>query len=264
MAPLAPLPLPIGVRIAPTPALSRPPAVQMAAQAAEALGYAAVWVVGDDAEELVTLATLAAQATDTIRVGIGLLVGEDGLRTSQRLALPRLRRIAPGRLTLGLAVAQDLDAAVAGHVLDTVRSGADSGEPPRLVLSARSPDGVDLVARRADGWLADGVAVAELPARWAAVRHLAASHERAGAVALVVPAWVDLMDETVAEGRADYQGDVAQVAGDVLRAAAAGAEEVVLMPTGKPTLDELLDMCARVGEALEELLADGALVSRPG
>jgi hypothetical protein len=82
---------------------------------------------------------------------------------------------------------------------------------------------------------------------------------------LVVPAWVDLGQEAAAEGRADYQGDVDQVAGDVLRAAAAGAEEVVLMPTGEPTLDELLDMCARVGEALEARLGDRPpAVSRPG
>jgi alkanesulfonate monooxygenase SsuD/methylene tetrahydromethanopterin reductase-like flavin-dependent oxidoreductase (luciferase family) len=235
----------------------------MAAHAAEALGYAAVWVVGDDADELVVLATLVAQATDTIRVGVGLLVGEDGLRTSQRLALPALRRIAPGRLTLGLAVAQDLDATLAAHVLDTISGRADDDDPPRLVLSAGSPEGIDLVARRADGWLADGVPVADLPARWAAVCGVAADHGRAGEVALVVPAWVDLVEESLGEGRADYQGDVAQVAGDVLRAAAAGAEEVVLMPTGEPTLDELLDMCARVGEALEAHLSDLRL-SRSG
>jgi 5,10-methylenetetrahydromethanopterin reductase len=257
MGSTTPLPLPIGIRIAPTPDLARPAAVEMAAGAAERLGYAAVWVIGDDPEELTAVATAAAAATDRVRVGVGLLVGPDGLRQAQRSALPAMRQLAPGRLTLGIVVPAGLSAAAAARVVDTVRSaGATEGaEPPRIVLSATSDDGLRLVAQRADGWLADGVTVAELPARWQALRAVADTHGRAADLALVVPAWVRLVDETLPADRADYHGDVRQVADDVLAAATVGAEAVVLMPTGEPTLDELLDVCARVAEALEVQLA---------
>lgn len=260
------LPLPIGIRIAGSPDLARPAAVEMASRAAEALGYAAAWVVGDDPEELLAVAATAAAATEQIRIGVGLLVGPHGLRPDQRDALPALHDVAPGRLTLGLVVATEpaADGAQAAHVLDTVRSADPArSRHDRVVLSARSREAMAVIAARADGWLADGVPVAELPERWAELRALAARHGRADDLALVVAAWIDVVEPPSPDPRIDYQGDVSQVADDVLLAALAGAEEVVLIPVGSPTLDELLDVCARVGEALEVALraAPGAVTT---
>jgi len=250
--------LPIGIRIAGSPVLQRPEAVEMAARAAEDLGYAAVWIVDADPEVLVAAGTLAAYATERIRIGVGILVDDAGLMPSQRMALPWLSQVAPGRLTLGIAAA-GLGADAAARVVASVRAaGAPELRAPRVVLSASTPDAFDLVARAADGWLADGVPVAELEDRWAALRRAAADHGRAGRLALVVPAWVALSPAPLGTGRPDYQGDVAEVGADVLAAARSGAEEVVLMPAGDPTLDELLDLCAQVAEALEAALTGPA------
>ncbi|MGV3759698.1 MAG: hypothetical protein ACO1PW_09185 [Actinomycetota bacterium] len=250
------LPLPIGFRIAGSPDLARPAAVEMAARAAESLGYAAVWVVSEDPDELVSVATVAAAATEQVRIGVALLVDADGLRPDQRAGLPWLNQLAPGRLTLGIAAAA-LPAEAVARVIASVRQAcAPNIEMPRLVLSASTPAVVDLVGQEADGWLADGVPVAELPARWAEVQAAADTHGRGGALALVVPAWVELYEGVRPGGRVDYQGDLAQVVADVLVAARAGAEEVVLMPGGGPSLDGLLDVSARVAEALEAAFAD--------
>lgn len=255
------LPLRIGIRIAPTPELALPAPVRMAVTAAERLGYDAVWAIGDDPEEVLGVVTEAADATEEIRIGVGMLVGENGLRPEQQAALPTLHRLAAGRLTLGIAVSAALTPDRAERAVDAIHEGWDPAVAPRppLVLAAHSEEGVELVARRADGWLADDVPVAELAERWEALRSRADAHGRETALAMVVPAWVGLVDEPLPDGRPDYQGDVDQVADDVLVAAAAGAEEVVLMPAGEPTLDELLDVCARVAEALEV-----GMLSRPG
>lgn len=250
MAPLASPPLPIGIRIAGSPDLAHPAAVEMAARAAEDLGYAAVWVVSEDPDELVSVATLAAEATTRVRIGVGLLIDAQGLRPAQRAALPELNQLAPGRLTFGIAAA-GIRSDAAATVIESVRAAASPTATPRLVLSATSPETYDLVAREADGWLADAVPVRELHDRWEAVQAAAAHHGRAGALALVVPAWVELADEDQPAGRPDYQGSLDQVVADVLTAARAGAEEVVLMPGGGPSLDQALDLAARVAEALE-------------
>lgn len=251
MAPLMSSRLPIGIRIAGSPDLAKPAAVEMAARAAEGLGYAAVWVLSDDPDELVAVATLAAAATERVRIGVGLLVDADGLRPRQREALIRLNELAPGRLTFGVAAA-GIPADAAASVIDSVRAAAAPDvAAPRLVLSAASPETYDLLAREADGWLADAVPVGELHDRWATVQAAAARHGRAGALALVVPAWVELAAEDQPATRPDYQGSLDQVVADVLTAARAGAEEVVLMPGGGPTLDQALALAAQVAEALE-------------
>lgn len=246
--------LPIGIRIAGSAALQRPEAVEVAARAAEDLGYAAVWIVDGDPEVLMAAGTLAAYATERIRIGMGILVDGAGLVPSQRMALPWLSQVAPGRLTLGIAAAGLAPDAAARVVASVRAAGAPELPAPRVVLSASTPDAFDLVARAADGWLADGVPVAELSQRWADLQVAASDHGRAGRLALVVPAWVALAPEPLGTGRPDYQGDVAEVGADVIAAARSGAEEVVLMPAGDPSLDELLDLCAQVAEVLESAL----------
>lgn len=248
------LPLRIGIRIASTAGLAHPAAVQMAARSAEGLGYDAVWVISDDPERLVTVVEAAVAATERIRIGVGLVVGEGGLAAAQRDALPVLHRLACQRLTLGIAidgVSHSRAEAVVAGILD----GWDESVAPRppLILAADAAEGFELVARRADGWLAVGVPVAELPIRWEALRRLAAVHGRTAALGLVVRAPVALADAPLPPSRVDYHGHVDQVADDILATARAGADEVVLMSARQPelTLDSLLDTCARVAEALE-------------
>ena len=68
---------------------------------------------------------------------------------------------------------------------------------------------------------------------------------------LVVRAGIDLRPAPAGAGRASYQGDAEQVAGDVDATYRIGAGEVVLHLAGDLSLDEALDGYARIAEAAE-------------
>lgn len=242
----------IGVRLAGSPELAEPAAVRRVAGAAEELGYDAVWAVGPDAADLLAALAQAAAVTDHVRLGAGLLVRAVPERDALVRTLATLGRVGGDRLTVGLGLDPALPAQSAETLLDAVVAACGRDAAPPLVLTAATPDALDLVARRADGWVADGVPVSRLAERWAALREATAAHGReVDDLLLVAPAWVSLRDEPLEGTRRDYQGDAAQVAHDVAEAAGAGAHEVVLMVAGDPTLDDLLAAYAGVAEALE-------------
>jgi probable F420-dependent oxidoreductase len=123
---------------------------------------------------------------------------------------------------------------------------------PPVLLAAYTPDGLDRVARRADGWNPAGLPVDRLPAMWASVRDLAASHGREpDELELVVRANVAISDRPVDGERASYTGTVEQVAADISDTRRAGAHEVVLNLRGDHCLDQALDLYARLAETVD-------------
>ncbi len=94
--------------------------------------------------------------------------------------------------------------------------------------------------------------IEDLAPMWADVRRLAAAAGRdPEALQLVVRAGIDLRPAPAGAGRASYQGDAEQVAGDVDATHRIGADEVVLHLAGDLSLDEALDGYARIAEAAE-------------
>jgi probable F420-dependent oxidoreductase len=124
--------------------------------------------------------------------------------------------------------------------------------PPPVLLAAYSPDGLDRVARRADGWNPAGLPVEMLAPLWADVRDRAAGYGRdPDALELVVRANIVLTDRPVEGDRTAYRGTVEQVAADVDATRRAGAHEVILGLTGDHCLNEALERYASIAEALD-------------
>jgi alkanesulfonate monooxygenase SsuD/methylene tetrahydromethanopterin reductase-like flavin-dependent oxidoreductase (luciferase family) len=123
---------------------------------------------------------------------------------------------------------------------------------PPVLLAAYTPEGLDRVARRADGWNPAGLPVEMLAPMWASVRDLAAGHGRdPDALELVVRANIVISDRPIDGERASYAGTVEQVAADIADTRRAGAHEVILALYGDHCLDRALDVYARIAEAVE-------------
>ncbi len=130
--------------------------------------------------------------------------------------------------------------------------GVDLRPRPPVLLAAYTPDGLDRVARRADGWNPAGLPVDRLAPMWASVRDLAAGHGRdPDELELVVRANVAISDRPVDAERASYTGTVEQVAADISDTRRAGAHEVVLNLHGDHCLDQALDLYARLAETVD-------------
>ena len=268
----------LGVSLAQTGRLADPAAIRSAATAAEQVGYSSVWVVDhlgrgrrpDLTTVLDPLTVLTYAAACTTRVGLGtsVLVAPWYRPALLARSLSSLDVLSDGRLTVGLGLGASLDefAAVgvpqqelgrrlddALDVLDDVWAAPVGGRRrPPVLLAASSTEGLDRVARRADGWNPSGLPVEMLAPMWATVRDLAAGHGRdTDALRLVVRATVDLRDEPVDGLRAPYCGTEEQVAADLEDTRRAGADEVILGVDCDDCLDEALDVYARVAEAVD-------------
>ena len=280
----------LGVSLAQSGRLADPAAIRSAATGAEQVGYSSLWVVdrlGDRHPDLstmldpLTVLTYAAACTTRVRLGTSVLVAPWYRPALLARSLTSLDVLSDGRLTVGLGLGATLDefAAVgvpqrelgrrlddALDVLEATWGGAPVGSSavadaavtplitrrPPVLLAASSHEGLDRVARRADGWNPAGLPVEMLGPMWATVRDLAAGHGRnPDALQLVVRATLDLRDEPVDGERAPYSGTVEQVAADLADTRRAGAHEVILGVTCDNCLDEALDIYARVAEACD-------------
>jgi alkanesulfonate monooxygenase SsuD/methylene tetrahydromethanopterin reductase-like flavin-dependent oxidoreductase (luciferase family) len=162
-------------------------------------------------------------------------------------ALATLDLLSDGRLTVALAGGE--------AAIDAVLEPLARARAPVLV-DGRSPGLLEQAARRANGWSPTGVPVDELAPLWAEVQRRAAAAGRdPDDRRVVVRARIDLRPAPAGAGRASYQGDAEQVAGDVDATHRIGAGEVVLHLAGDLSLDEALDGYARIAEAAELLAA---------
>lgn len=231
--------------------------------------------------------TFAAAVTTRIRLGTSVLVAPWYRPTLLARSLGSLDVLSDGRLTVGLGLGGSFDEFAAlgvpqqelGRRLDdaldmldavwgvggTRRDGHGGGASPTpmvarpvqrprppVLLAASTTDGLDRVARRADGWNAAGVPVELLGPMWASVRDMAAGHGRdPDTLDLVVRADLTITDRPIDGERPAYQGTVEQVSADIADIRRAGAREVILGLSGDCCLDQALDVYARVAEALD-------------
>jgi hypothetical protein len=233
--------------------LADPATINALARAAEQLGYSSVWV--DERQPSPTpeglldaLAVVGVLASITTRVGLGASMVLGAHRPDELARrLRSLAMLSGGRLTIGLSPGHPPgDPGVIERLIDEL----DGHPPPVLVTAADVGWLVGLVGLvgRVDGWHAAGVPADELAARWAQLRSPVAGHAPRR---LVVQAVVDLHDQPVTGARVSYQGDLDQIATDLDIAHRAGADEVILGLSGDASLDDALDVYARVAERLE-------------
>jgi hypothetical protein len=267
-------PLLIGISAVLRGRLADPEAVRALARAAEQLGYSSLWVSDAplDAESrsmtaappgenvLDPLTALANTAAVTSRVRLGTRVAVDpgrGAAAGLVRALRSVDRLSDGRLTVAVGLTRGSGSDPARRGWDGF-DGLDAGPSPLVLVTGADPlvgpagNGLPgtTLAGRVDGWLATGVGLDTLAERWAVVRPRLGGAGPDRPVRLVVHAPVGLGPLADA-GRRPFQGDLAQIVGDLDVARTAGAVEVVLGLPGDPGLDEALDVYARVAEAAE-------------
>jgi alkanesulfonate monooxygenase SsuD/methylene tetrahydromethanopterin reductase-like flavin-dependent oxidoreductase (luciferase family) len=231
----------------------------------------------------------AAAVTQRVRLGTGVLVTPWYRPDLLARSLASLAVLAEGRLTVGLgaggapddpftigspeaervrtldATLDQLEALVApppspddaGPGAGALGGGAGAngwrtpGRPP-LLLACDTADGLERIARRADGWLAHDVPVAVVGPMWAALRDVAAANGRdPDTLDLVVRADITVTDRPIDGRRPLYAGTIEQVAADLVDTRRAGAHEVVLALQGDHDLDAALGHYARLAEAVE-------------
>jgi probable F420-dependent oxidoreductase len=232
--------------------------------------------------------TYAAAVTQRVRLGTSVLVAPWDRPALLARSLASLDVLSDGRLTVGLGLGWSLDEYEAVGVpqrelgrrleeaLDVLAAawgpdpvahegrhqriapaymGPKPAQTPRppVLLAATTREGLDRVARRADGWNPAGVPVELLAPMWTTVRALAAGYGRdPDTLQMVVRATVALTDRPI-EGpdRTEYTGSFDQVADDLDATRAAGAHEVILRLQGDCCLNEALEHYACLAESLE-------------
>jgi probable F420-dependent oxidoreductase len=269
----------LGVSLAQDGRSADPASVRSAAVAAEQVGYSSLWVLDVSpacapALDPLTVLTYAAAVTSRVRLGTSVLVAPWYRPALLARSLSSLDVLSDGRLTVGLGLGWSLDEyGAAGvpeeelgrrlddalDVLTTAWASDDLGPRPAqrpgppVLLAGYTPEALDRVARRADGWNPAGVPVAELGPLWTTVRALAAGHGRdPDDLTLVVRANVRVTDRPI-EGadRPSYHGSFEQVADDLAATRGAGADEVILGLDGDHGLNEALEHYACIAEAVE-------------
>jgi alkanesulfonate monooxygenase SsuD/methylene tetrahydromethanopterin reductase-like flavin-dependent oxidoreductase (luciferase family) len=232
----------------------------------------------------------AAAVTQRVRLGTGVLVTPWYRPDLLARSLASLAVLADGRLTVGLGAggAPDDPFTIGSPEADRVRildttldqfdalvappppspddagpgagaSGGGAGAAgsrvtarPPVLLACDTADGLERIARRADGWLAHGVPVAVVAPMWAALRDVAAARGRdPDTLDLVVRADITVTDRPIDGARPLYAGTVEQVAADLVDTRRAGAHEIVLALRGDHDLDEALGHTARLAEAVD-------------
>ena len=276
----------LGVSLVQSGHLADPAIIRSTATGAERVGYSSLWVgdrlPGREASGVqtgrpdlstvldpITVLSFAAACTTRVRLGTSVLVAPWYRPALLARSLTSLDVLSDGRLTVGLGLGATVDDFAAlgvpedelGRRLDDaldVLDGTWAGAPrrPAVLLAASTSEGLDRVARRADGWNPAGLPVDQLTPMWASVRDLAAGYGRdPDALQLVVRAALDVRDRPVDHERAPFSGTIEQVAADLADTRRAGAHEVILGVECDGCLDEALDIYARVAEACDVTLA---------
>lgn len=216
------------------------------------------------AAEPLTVLTAAAAVTSKVRLGTGLLVAplHHPVQLAKRLAT--IDQISGGRLVAGLGLGWSDDEM---RAVGTKRSerGRSLDEMLEVFRAVWGPDPVDYegpagviagvrmlpkpvgklpvymgggytpasqrrIARKADGWIADGTLSADaIAAGWKAIRQLATDAGRdAGALDFILQANITVTPKPAGPDRRHFTGSFEQVVEDLTAYAAGGAQEVIL------------------------------------
>ena len=252
----------IGIHAAQSGRLADPAAVRAVALAAEQVGYAAIWAGDEGCDrapgaghadlryDLDPFAVLAASAavTSQVRLGAGVLAATGHQPAVLARALRSLDVMSEGRLAVALRAPADL---LLVHLDLLVPPDVPRAQRPPVLVAAATEEEVDLVARRADGWVAEGLAIARFEDLRGHLGERARAHGRgADDLEVVVRADIALADAPLGGDRPVFAGHRDQVVDDLVAVGEAGADEVVLHVLGDLSLDELLGTYAELAEAV--------------
>ncbi|WP_037670834.1 LLM class F420-dependent oxidoreductase [Streptomyces griseus] len=278
------------------------------ARAAEGIGYSSLWVYeralfpepatqglyGIEglpwpdayrgvAEPLVTL-TLAAAATERVRLGTSVLVAPLHIPFQLAKALATLDAASGGRVVAGFGTGWSLDEYAAasvrpfeerGQVLDelievcravwgpdpvaydgrvtTIASAVVGPKPARpipILLAASSPKAQRRLVDSADGWMPVGMGAEALAKQWKRLQDLAAERGRTEPVQTVLrtnPHY--LAGGYDGPDRQPFQGSVDQIVEDLAAHAEVGLDEILIDLQGSTRdAQELKDVAAEVFE----------------
>ena len=221
--------------------------------------------------------SVAAAVTHRIRLGTSVLVAPWYPPVLLARALASVDVASAGRLTVGLGVGWSLDEYEAvgapmrqrGRRLDDILALLDSLwrgrtefvtdreriEPasltvrpvqqprPPVLLAAYTPEGLDRVARHADGWLPTGLPLDAISAGWATIREAAATAGRdPDTLELIVRAAPTIGEAALGPTRAPFCGSRREIADDIARTRDLGAHELIIDLQAQATRpDELVD-----------------------
>ncbi|MER6984004.1 LLM class F420-dependent oxidoreductase [Streptomyces carpinensis] len=235
------------------------------------------------ADPLVTL-TLAAAATERVRLGSSVLVAPLHVPFQLAKALASLDAASGGRVIAGFGTGWSLDEYAAsgirpikerGRVLDEVidvcravwgpdpvrhhgriteiDSAAVGPKPARpipILLAASTRKARERLVEHADGWLPTGMGVEQLADQWAALQDLAAERGRQQPIQTVLRANARYSAKAH-EGtdRRPFHGSTDQIVEDLLAHAQIGLEEIMVdLQSSVRDAQELKDVAAKVYE----------------
>lgn len=285
--------------------------VPLVAREAERFGYASLWVYERElfplepadgmygipgvpwtekyrfTAEPLTVLTVAAAVTETIRLGTSVLVAPFHPAHHLARTIATLDQVSGGRVVLGLGGGWSTDEFRAlgadfshrGRTLEetidacralwgpdpvsyrdsrmVVANALVTPKPvatiPILLGGGNTEAALDRIARRADGWLPTALPVGVLRDRWHTIRDLAAGHGRnADAMRLVPLVRVLLRDTDAGADRLPFQGSVAQIVADMTEYAEAGVDEAMITVGGAETGKEMVAKADRLMTAFAE------------
>jgi len=209
-----------------------------------------------------TVLTAAAAVTERVRLGTAVLIA--GLHGTHQLAcrLATVDQLSGGRVVAGLGGgwssdefrATGGDFAHRGRALDETIDGLTAlwgpdpvtyrdsrmridnalvspkpvGRIPILLGGGYTAKAADRIARKADGWLASGLPVPALLARFATIRERAEGYGRDPAgLSLVALTYPQVTEAAIDGPRAPFQGSLDQIVDELGELAAGGAHEVI-------------------------------------
>lgn len=235
------------------------------------------------ADPLVTL-TLAAAATERVRLGSSVLVAPLHVPFQLAKALASLDAASGGRVVAGFGTGWSLDEYAAsgfrpikerGQVLDEIIDvcravwgpdpvrydgritkigsavvGPKPARPIPILLAASTRRARERLVERADGWLPVGMGVERIASQWRALLDLAAERGRQRPIQTVLrvnPAYSAKAYDGA--DRRPFQGNADQIVEDLHAHAAIGLEEVLVDLQGTARdAEELKDIAAEVYE----------------
>ncbi|NBE55909.1 TIGR03619 family F420-dependent LLM class oxidoreductase [Streptomyces boluensis] len=280
------------------------------ARAAEGIGYDSLWVFervlfptpatqglyGIDglpwpehyrsvADPLISL-TLAAAATERVRLGSSVLVAPLHIPFELARALATLDVASGGRVTAGFGTGWSHDEYAAQSVAPFAQRGATLDElldvcgavwgpdpvayegtltriapsevgpkparPVPVLLAASGPRASRRLVDRADGWLPVAMGARQLADSWGELRDLAAERDRTRPLTATVRANAAYTPKPYeGTGRRPFQGSVDQIVEDlVAHVRASGIDDFLLdLQSGTRDAQELMDVAAAVYEA---------------